>query len=579
MSRQCKEILSGDDISLQANGGFTTEPLILTTASAKKIVAYLDLPNSSESPLGTVLIAPAYGETKENNLLISAYLAANRFCGLRFDWSDHVGESEGDICTSTLTKMRQVLVSLLDYAQLRFSEQPVGIFASSLAARVAIKVTAQDRRPAFLVCLTPVVDLRETLTMVYKEDLAGNYSAGKRYGTIDILGLTINADNFLEDAITNSFVDLMSTKRDARSIAIPSYFVVGERDTWVRIEDAKSVVECLSSATKTIVVLSTMLHRLLESPTIAVSAIKEIVRNLIECTDRRKANPHSIQIPDSNQIRFRKSHERNQLRERYEYSQAEERGFWKAYLSKFRYVFNIPDFYALLESIHNRLGGVWAGQKVLDIGCGVGNFGLFLLTKQLYRAQQDLQYAKLEPLRYYGVDFIWEAISAASRQISELRTDFMSRIGLASSNGSFLKEQFVLADLEVGIPFPNEFFNNACCNLVISYLQDPATMLKELWRVLRPGGSVVISSLKPNADLSEIYRNFISFTDDRLEIEEGRHLLNNAGLIKVKEAAGIYHFYSEKELRDVVRKAGFHRAKTFRSFGNQANLVVGYKGY
>jgi ubiquinone/menaquinone biosynthesis C-methylase UbiE len=577
--RQCREIRSGNGIFPQTDGGFTTEPLTLTTTSAKKIVAYLDLPNSSESPLGTVLIAPAYGETKENNLLISSYLAANRFCGLRFDWSDHVGESEGNICTSTLTKMRQVLVSLLDYAQLRFSEQPVGIFASSLAARVAIKVTSQDRRPAFLVCLTPVVDLRETLTMVYKEDLAGNYSAGKRYGTIDILGLTINADNFLEDAITNSFVDLISTKIDARSIVIPSYFVVGERDSWVRIEDAKAVVECLSSGTKAIVSLPAMLHRMLESPTIAVGAIKEIVRNLIECTDQRKVDPGSIRIPDSNQISSRKFHEKNHLRERYDYSQAEERDFWKAYLSRFQYVFNIPDFYALLESIHNRLGGVWAGQKVLDVGCGVGNFGLFLLTKQLYRAQQDLQYAKLEPLRYYGVDFVWEAISAASHQLTELRTDFTSRIGFANPNGSFLKEQFVLADLEFGIPFPAEFFHHACCNLVISYLQDPATMLKELWRVLRPGGKVVISSLKPNADLSEIYRNFISSTEDPLEIEEGRQLLNNAGLIKVKEAAGIYHFYSEKELRDVARKAGFHRAKIFRSFGNQANLVVAYKGY
>jgi ubiquinone/menaquinone biosynthesis C-methylase UbiE len=579
MNRQFKEIPSSNDILLQANDGFTTEPLILTTASAKKIVAYLDLPNSSESPLGTVLIAPAYGETKENNLLISAYLAANRFCGLRFDWSDHVGESEGDSCTSTLSKMKQVLLSLLDYAQLRFSKQPVGIFATSLAARVAIKVTSQDRRPAFLVCLTPVVDLRETLTMVYKEDLAGNYSAGKRYGTIDILGITINADNFLEDAITNSFVDLTSTKLDARSIAVPSYFVVGERDTWVRIEDAKSVVECLGSDTKAILALSTMLHRFLENPTIAVSAIKEIVRNLIDCTDRKNVIAHSIRIPDSQLISLRKSQERNHLRERYDYSQSEERGFWKAYLSKFRYVFNIPDFYSLLESIHNRLGGVWPGQKVLDVGCGVGNFGLFLLTKQLYRAQQDLQYAKLEPLRYYGVDFVWEAISSASERIAELRSDFTSRLGLACPHGRFLKEQFVLADLEAGIPFPAEFFHHACCNLVISYLQDPATMLKELWRVLRPGGRVVISSLKPNADLSEIYRNFISSTEDPLEIEEGRQLLNNAGLIKEKEAAGIYHFYSEKELREIARKAGFYRARTFRSFSNQANLVIAYKGY
>jgi SAM-dependent methyltransferase/pimeloyl-ACP methyl ester carboxylesterase len=567
------------EMPVQAKAGFTTESLKLITPNAKNIVAYLDTPNCLEVPAGIALIAPAYGETKENNLLLSAYLAANHFYGLRFDWSDHVGESEGDIFNATLTKMRQVLVSLLDYAQMRFSAQPVGILASSLAARVAIKLTAQDRRPAFLVCLTPVVDLRETLTMVYKEDLAGNYSVGKRYGTIDILGFSINADNFLQDAIENSFVDLASTILDASTITVPTFFVVGQRDRWVRISDAESVVGCLNSPSKAIISLPTALHRLLENPTIAEGAIKEVLKGLIGSTDKKKLDLRAINVPDLSQVAFRKALEKNHLREEYEYSQAKEREFWKAYLAKFRHVFNIPDFYALLESIHSRLGGAWAGQRVLDAGCGVGNFGLFLLTKQLYRVQQDLQYAKLEPLHYYGVDFVWEAISEASGRITELRNESKSRMGLSGLNSSFINERFVLADLEAGLPFPAEFFDHACCNLVISYLQNPDTMLKELWRVLRPGGRVVISSLKPDADLSEIYRNFISVAEDPLEIEEGRQLLNNAGMIRLKDAYGIYHFSSEKELRGMARKAGFFKAKTFRSFGNQANLVVCYKAF
>ena len=571
--------INHSEMPAHPRGGFTTEALFVVTPTAKKIAAYLDRPLAVEAPLGIALIAPAYGETKESNLLISAYLAANQFYGLRFDWSDHVGESEGDIFTSTLTKMQQVLASLLDYAELRFSAQPIGIFANSLAARVAIKLTAQDRRPAFLVCLTPVVDLRETLMMVYKEDLAGNYSVGKRYGTIDILGFSINADNFLEDAITNSFVDLATTKSDASRITIPTFFVVGQRDSWVRKADAESVLDCLNSSRKAFISLPTVLHRLVENPKLAESAVKEVVKGLIECTNQCKINLDAVKVPDTNQISSRKVEEKNHLREQCEYSQASERGFWKAYLAKFQYVFNIPDFYGLLESIHNRLGGTWPGQRVLDAGCGVGNLGLFLLTKQLYRIQQDFQYAKLEPVHYYGVDFISEAISAASAQITTLRKEFESKLGLAGSNVRFLNEEFVLADLETELPFVSGFFDQACCNLVISYLQNPATLLKELWRVLRPGGRIVISSLKPNADLSEIYRNFISVAERSAEIEEGRQLLNNAGMIKLKESAGIYHFYCEKELRDIARKVGFTRAKTFRSFGNQANLVICYKAF
>jgi ubiquinone/menaquinone biosynthesis C-methylase UbiE len=105
-------------------------------------------------------------------------------------------------------------------------------------------------------------------------------------------------------------------------------------------------------------------------------------------------------------------------------------------------------------------------------------------------------------------------------------------------------------------------------------VQEPKLALRELWRVIRPGGKMVVTSLKPSADLSEVYRNFISVAESSREFEEGRKLLSNAGMIKIREIRGLYHFYTERELKEVVREAGFIRAKTCRSFGDQANVVV-----
>jgi hypothetical protein len=85
---------------------------------------------------------------------------------------------------------------------------------------------------------------------------------------------------------------------------------------------------------------------------------------------------------------------------------------------------------------------------------------------------------------------------------------------------------------------------------------------------------MVVTSLKPGADLSEIYRNFISVAESPRELEEGRRLLSNAGMIKIKEIRGLYHFYTEKDLRDAVREAGFVKPRTLRSFGDQANVIV-----
>ena len=44
-------------------------------------------------------------------------------------------------------------------------------------------------------------------------------------------------------------------------------------------------------------------------------------------------------------------------------------------------------------------------------------------------------------------------------------------------------------------------------------------------RVLKPGGTIVVSSLKPYADLSQIYRNFVDQTENNEELEEARKLL------------------------------------------------------
>lgn len=553
---------------------FRTETLTVMNSAGKKICAYLDGPIDNEKRRGVVIIAPAYGETKENNLLISAHFAANDYCGLRFDWTDHVGESDGDIFTSSLSKMRGDLKTLIDHVEKNFYGRQIGVVATSLASRVALKIVANDTRPDFLVCFSPVVNLRSTLEMVYREDLVGSYAIGKRYGTLNILGFPIDADTFLHDSIQGSFSDISSAGADATRIKTPTFFVIGQRDSWVRTLDVQLVFGMINAKAKDVLVLPTMLHRILEDPVSGREAFRATVRFIIEAVTADEHKADVISSPEETQIRARETQEKEHLKEIYVYSKSEERHFWKEYLSNFQYIINIHDFYNLLECVYNLLGGAWPGQKILDAGCGIGNYGLFLLTKQLYRLQQDLQILTRPPIRYFGIDFVQSAITEAKLRITQLTEDY--RESRSTTHGSFclLESNFVLADLDAKIPYLSGLFDQICCNLVLSYLQEPKLALRELWRVLRPGGKMVVTSLKPGADLSEIYRNFISVAQSPREFEEGRKLLSNAGMIKIKEIRGSYHFYTEKDLRDAVREAGFVKPRTLRSFGEQANVIV-----
>jgi ubiquinone/menaquinone biosynthesis C-methylase UbiE/esterase/lipase len=553
---------------------FRTETLSIANSAGKKIVGYLDVPIPSDDCRGIVIIAPAYGETKENNLLISAYFAANQYCSLRFDWTDHVGESEGDIFTSTLGKMRRDLEAVFDYVWEKYNGLQIGVVATSLAARVALKLAANDTRPHFLICFTPVVNLQATLAMVYREDLVASSAKGRRYGTLNILGFSIDADNFLNDSNQESFSDISSAGADAAGIKAATFFVVGQRDAWVRTSDAQLVFGMINSKAKQILVLPAMLHRLLENPASARHALTETVKFVVNAGDWRQRRPDVISAPDENEVRAREVLEKEHLKEIYACSKSDERHFWKEYLGNFQYIINVHDFYNLLECVYNQLGGAWSGQKILDAGCGIGNYGLFLLLKQLYRMQQDLGILSRVPICYFGIDFVRSAITEAELRMKQLLGDFREKNSTMTSSYRLLESNFVLADLDAGLPFPSDFFDQICCNLVLSYVQEPKFALKELWRVIRPGGKMVVTSLKPSADLSEVYRNFMSVAESSREFEEGRKLLSNAGMIKIREIRGLYHFYTERELREAVREAGFIRAKTFRSFGDQANVVV-----
>jgi ubiquinone/menaquinone biosynthesis C-methylase UbiE len=109
---------------------------------------------------------------------------------------------------------------------------------------------------------------------------------------------------------------------------------------------------------------------------------------------------------------------------------------------------------------------------------------------------------------------------------------------------------------------------------VIGYLNDPSQGLNEFVRVLAPGGKLVLTNLKPHADLSQIYRNFVQKTEEPQEVEEARQLLNNAGKIKQGESEGIFRFYDRQELLMVLISTGAVNPRIYSTFANQAYIAV-----
>ena len=558
-------------------GALQTDFVSFANRAGLRVAACLDHAGAGWAAAPWVVVAPKYGETKKNNLQLAYQLAVNGLNVLRFDHTNHLGESEGDPTAFTLPGGVDDILGAMDYLAHTHAAAGAILLANSLSARTAIRATALDRRFTHLVCLVGVVNVRHTLREVYQEDLVGNHLAGKQWGLTDILGVEIDFDRFLAAAVGANMHDLTGTRQDLVRMRAEATFFPAEKDVWVPLGEVRAAAAGL--ATVKIHPIAGAMHEIRENPAAAESAMHNLVRTCVEQATGRPGPPGAPVAPDKRLVLRQNKVERDRLRESRPLGGTETE-FWGQYLAKYRMLDNVSDYRGYLDIIGGLLGPVGEGEIVLDAGCGNGFFGVWLLRDLL--AREPARWS--QPPVYLGLDLTLDGLRDAWEQQAELAQRLARRSRAAAGAAPTLAYARVNLDEWAGAPpggelvtFADGCFDKICCSLVLSYLRRPGELLGELHRVLRPGGRLVLSSMKPFCDMSAIYRDFMAQRVTGEERESGRDLLRAAGAIKRKEEQGHYSFYFEEELRSDAVQAGFHPGRWQNCFGNQAVALAAVK--
>ena len=548
------------------NGTIRSTRLSLPNACGQTIQTYHDFPIDMDiATLPIVVIAPGYGETKRDYVTLAYYFASNGFHVIRYDHTNHVGESNGDHVDITLTSMKQDFQAVTQYVGAQWPAQPIVGVAASLASRVAIKAEVEHPSLSLFISLMGIVDVQQSLAIVHQEDLFAGYVEGKFPESANVLGFNVGSV-FLQDALENKFATFESMIRDSKSFPTPMILVSAENDAWVEPQAVQVVSDTLASKLAHHYIVPNSLHRLQENPKAAQATYRCLLQ---QCRNHLSISSGDQVIHDPDRLTLGRQKRKEKIAQQQSLIEIGIH-FWQDYLEHFRWIAKCPDYVKLLDHMFHVLGPLSSGQQVLDVGCGNGNAGVFFLH-ELQGVRNGDQTSGESPIHYTGIDLVSEALDKAKSHMTHTLNEMKQGHPTFAKNLQFSWAQ---VDLQQSLPFADNQFDRIVSNLVLGYLKNSRMALQELYRVLAPGGRMVLSNLKPNGDFSGIYRNLVEEAGEPEQREEARRLLHNYGKIRQAEKENYFRFFDESEWQNLLRSLGCLSSGVYPTFANQAYLIV-----
>ena len=189
------------------------------------------------------------------------------------------------------------------------------------------------------------------------------------------------------------------------------------------------------------------------------------------------------------------------------------------------------------------LADLHEGETVLDLGSG-GGIDVLLSAKRVGPTGKA-----------YGLDMTDEMLALARRNQAKA----------GASNVEFLK-----GEIE-DVPLPGGSVDVVISNCVINLSADKARVLKEAFRVLKPGGRFAVSDVVCRGDIPEAVRRsmelWVGCVAGALEEGEYRRLLGEAGFVDIDiEPTRIYAF---EDARAVLAGAGLDADVLAREVGGR----------
>jgi len=526
-----------------------------------------------------VIIAPGYGQTALDAMTLSYYLTHHRLRVLRYDHTNHVGLSDGELQQTTLRSMQADLLKVVEFVQHTWPTAPLIVMASDMTARVALKMAVQSRPLDLLLLINPVVDIQAVLMTVHGHDLVADHRYGLRRGIANLLGLNVNIDRFVGDIVAGHFTDLASTIADLRLLRSPSAILTIPSSPLGSLPPAdlpQTFLTALGAHTRLATVSAPLIGQDLPLDEPHPPAFRQILEQIAAAVSLPTI-PAEFRAHTRHMLARQQRIEMERTRLRHNLSQITRGALRVAHMQQLPQLGNLHEHWKLLDDLYRLLSPLEPGSMLVDVGVGHGDLLRATMVNLAYRSRQR-GWSPERPVHGIGLEHSQDSLTQARQSLRALHQELDSDFAGTLTIHPPLTTEWVHADWTQGLPFKDHSLHRIVCNLSLPFVNSPLVTIRELYRMLHPQGRLVLTVFHPDTDLSVLYRRHLHRANQDEFSPQAQIVLHYLGRLREAIRHGLLHTFDRPSLASFLQQAGILTPRILPALDGHALFAVIEKG-
>jgi acyl transferase len=259
-------------------------PHSIESSCGRKIAVWSRIP--AQGARAAIVIAPGFARRMDHFAPMALYLARNGFATYRFDFLDHVGLSEGEMFHFTLGSALDSLARTIEFSSREQGVEAVGVFATSISARIAYELLKECPRLSYVVSAVGVVNLRQTMALAFEDDyLSRPVADAPKY--VEFERKKIDALNFYQDSRRRPWLTLDGTIEALAHAPQPIVNFTAADDRWVDENEVQEAFRRGNGGSRRILSLARSGHDFGRNAAVARTFLRRATEEASELADLR----------------------------------------------------------------------------------------------------------------------------------------------------------------------------------------------------------------------------------------------------------------------------------------------------